>query len=260
MDLGIRGHVALVTASSKGLGRATAEALAAEGVDLIMTARTEGPLRDAANAIATKHGVRTHAIACDVATETGCHAAINAAREHFGRLDILVTNTGGPERGSFTECTDDMWHAGVESTLMNIVRLVRGATPMMLANGWGRIVNIASVTAHQPIKNLTISNAIRPGIVGLAKDLSDELAPKGICINTICPGLHKTDRVLHLAQGNEANDLDAYFKRLSTGIPVGSIGEPADLGSAVAFLCSQQARYITGTTLTVDGGANRGLW
>ena len=258
MDLGIRGKTALVTASSKGLGRACAEALAAEGVDLVMTARTQGPLTQAAAAIAQTHSVRTHAVACDIATEEGCRQAVDAAREHFNRLDILITNTGGPDRADFATATDDQWLAGVNATLMNVVRLVRAAASLMQANSWGRIVNIASVTARQPIKNLTISNALRPAIVGLAKDLADDLAPLGITINTLCPGMHKTDRLAHVAPQGEP--LDDFYARLATNIPVGFIGEPADFGAAVAFLCSQHARYITGTTLTIDGGATRGMW
>lgn len=258
MDLGIRGRAALVTASSKGLGRACAEALAAEGADLIMTARSQGPLQDAAQTIAREHMVRAHAIACDVSTEAGCAAAVDAARQAFGRLDILITNTGGPDRADFDRATDDMWQRGFESTLMNVVRLVRAATPLMRTNQWGRIVNIASVTARQPIRNLTISNALRPAIVGLAKDLADELAPMGICINTVLPGMHATDRLLHVAPPGEAPD--AFLERLATNIPAGFVGDPADLGAAVAFLCSRHARFITGTTLTIDGGATRGLW
>ncbi|MCA9293790.1 MAG: SDR family oxidoreductase [Phycisphaerales bacterium] len=258
MDLGIRGKVALVTASSKGLGRACAAVLAGEGVELVMTARGDAALRAAAGEIAERHGVRAHAVACDVSTEEGCARAVDAAREHFGRLDILVTNTGGPERADFGSATDAMWEVGFQSTMMNIVRLVRMAAPMMRERKWGRVVNIASVTARQPIKNLTISNALRPGIVGLAKDLSDELAPHGICVNTVLPGMHATDRLLHVAPPGE--DADAFLKRLATGIPAGFVGEPMDLGAAVAFLCSAQARFISGATLTVDGGATRGLW
>ena len=163
MDLGIRGKVALVTASSKGLGRACAAVLAGEGVELVMTARGDAALRAAAGEIAERHGVRAHAVACDVSTEEGCARAVDAAREHFGRLDILVTNTGGPERADFGSATDAMWEVGFQSTMMNIVRLVRMAAPMMRERKWGRVVNIASVTARQPIKNLTISNALPTG-------------------------------------------------------------------------------------------------
>ncbi len=176
----------------------------------------------------------------------------------LGDLDILVTNTGGPRPGTFFDCDDYAWVSAFESTLLNVVRLVRAAAPGMCERGWGRIVHVASMSAKQPIAGLTMSNAMRPAIVGHSKSMSDEFAPRGVTVNTLCPGMHATERLLHLRQ-NERESVESLHTRLSATIPAKRVGDPGDLAEAAAYLCSEGAGFVTGSTLVVDGGAVRGL-
>lgn len=259
MDLGIHGRVALVTASSRGLGRAIADALAAEGADVAMCARGGDAVARAADEVRAAHGVRTFARAADVGNPAQLAELVAGATAALGRIEILVTNTGGPAPGGFDACDDERWEAAVRDTLMNVVRLVRLVAGPMKAAGWGRIVNVASTTAWQPIAGLAMSNALRPAIVGLAKTLADELAPHNVLVNTVCPGLHRTARVMHLAAGPTEAERAASLARLTEAIPLRRLGDPAELAAAVAFLCSERASFVTGTTLTVDGGSCRGL-
>lgn len=259
MDLQIAGKVAAIAASSKGLGRAIAAALAAEGANLVLCARQAEPLQRAAREIAEQSGVQVVPIPADVSTDQGCRLFIGGAIERFGRLDILVTSTGGPSPGAFDDCRDDQWEESLRSTLLNVVRLVRLAVPSMKERRWGRIVNVTSITARQPIAGLTMSNSLRPAVVGLAKTIADELAPHGILVNNVCPGLHRTERLMHVAHGRTPEEAESYVARLARDIPLGRLGQPEELAAAVAFLCSERASFITGTSLVVDGGACRGL-
>jgi 3-oxoacyl-[acyl-carrier protein] reductase len=222
-----------------------------------LCARHREALEETASGIAQRTGARTLAVIADVSKAGDCQDLVRATLEKFGRIDILVTNTGGPTPGGFDACDDSQWEAAVQSTLMNVVRLVRLVVPPMKARRWGRIVNVTSTSARQPIPGLVLSNALRPGILGLAKTLADELGPDGILVNSVCPGMHRTDRLLHLAQGKK--DPEAHLQQLAQSIPVRRIGEPRELAAAVVFLCSAQASYITGISLVVDGGAIRGL-
>ena len=258
MDMGLDGRVALVTAASRGLGRAIAAGLAAEGASLVIAARGRETLESAARELESE-GATVLARTCDVSDAASCAALVGAALERYGHVDVLVTNTGGPAKGPFEACDDDAWQASFESTLMNVVRLVRLCVPSMKERGWGRIVNVTSTTARQPIAGLTMSNALRPAIIGLAKDLADELAPHGILINNVCPGLHATDRLLHLVQGATPEATEAGLAELAERIPLGRIGRPEELAAAAVFLCSERSSYVTGTSLVVDGGATRGL-
>jgi 3-oxoacyl-[acyl-carrier protein] reductase len=259
MDLRIAGKSAIVTAASKGFGRAIALGLADEGVDLVITARTESTLEATAAEIRAATGRAVVTVAGDVADEGHCAAVVATAEEQFGGADILVINTGGPAKGSFDQTTDAMWRDSVDSTLLNVVRLVRLAAPAMKRKGWGRIVNVASMTAHQPISGLAISNALRPAIVGLAKDLADELAPDGVLVTNVLPGYHLTDRMLHLAGAATPEEAAGYFAQVAAEIPMGRLGRPEELADAVLFLCSDRSSFITGTSIVVDGGHCRGL-
>ncbi len=259
MDLGIAGKRAIVTAASKGFGRAIAAGLAAEGCSLVMCARGREHLQDAAGAIHKDTGALVHAVVADVAAEEGCLAVVDAAQRELGGVDILVCNTGGPPKGSFDDLDDDKWEAAMQSTLMNVVRLVRLVAPGMKQQRWGRIVNVASMTAHQPLKGLTASNALRPAIVGLAKDLADEFGPFAINVTNVLPGYHLTDRLLTLAGTDDLDKAQEHFAGVRAEIPLGRLGEPEELAAAVVFLCSERASFITGTSLVVDGGHCRGL-
>jgi 3-oxoacyl-[acyl-carrier protein] reductase len=238
MDLGISGKVALVTASSKGLGFASAHALAAEGCKVVICGRHQDTLEDAARRIESEHPVL--AITADV-TDPGAPAAlVQQTVEHFGGLDILVPNAGGPPPGRALDVTDDQLAAALNANLVTSVRLVRQAVPHMRANHWGRICLITSVSVKQPIPGLSLSNTARAGLWAWAKTAAADLIADGITLNNACPGHHATDRMKQLGGS-------------------GPMGDPADFGRIVALLCSQAAGFTTGVALQVDGGATLGL-
>lgn len=262
MELGLKGRAAAVAASSRGLGRATARALAAEGASVALCGREEGRVQEAAEAIARETGARTLAVRADVGVAADCQAFVDRAAEAFGRLDVLVTNTGGPRPGSFEAAGDEDWDAAYRVTIANVVHLVRAALPHMRRRRWGRIVNIASLSARQPIDGLALSNTFRPAIVGLAKTLSNELGPDGILVNTVCPGYTRTDRLEEVAQARAratGTTPEEVMEALGRSAPLGRVAEPEEVAAVVAFLCSERASYVTGATLVVDGGATRGL-
>jgi 3-oxoacyl-[acyl-carrier protein] reductase len=262
MDLGIRGRVALVAASSRGLGRASAEALAAEGAELVLCARGEAALHATADAIRAATGVRVEAVVADVATRPGVAAVLDAARRTFGHVDILVTNGGGPPAGPFESHAPEAWDAAVRTNLTSVVELVRGVLPGMRERRWGRIVNVTSIAVKQPVDNLILSNSVRAAVTGFARTLANEVASHGITVNNVMPGYTRTARVEELAartaalQGTTAADAFAAWERQ---IPMARLGEPAEFGAMVAFLCSAHASYTTGASIPVDGGWIRSL-
>jgi 3-oxoacyl-[acyl-carrier protein] reductase len=262
MDLGIAGRAAAVAASSRGLGRATARALAAEGASVALCGRDQARVVEAAEAIARETNARTLAVVADVASADDCRRFVETAAAEFGRLDILVTNTGGPRPGGFEGVSADDWEAAFRVTLANVVHLVRAATPHMRANHWGRIVNIASLSAKQPIDGLVLSNAFRPAIVGLAKTLANELGKDGILVNTLCPGYTRTDRLDEIAElrsKKAGTTPEQVLAGLAADTPVGRVGTPEELAAVAAFLCSERASFVSGATIPVDGGACKGL-
>jgi len=243
VDLGIAGRVAVVTAASRGLGRASAEALAGEGVDLVLCARSEGPLAEAAEAVRAL-GVDVVAVAADVADPATPERLVAAAMERYARLDIVVANAGGPPPGRALDVDDDAIRSAVEANLLSSVRLVRGAVPHMRAGGWGRLCCISSYSIVQAIPTLALSNAARTGLRAWAKTAAADLAAEGtgITLNLVCPGPHATERMQQLGGGG--------------GVPM---GDPADFGRVVAFVCSAHAGFINGAALVVDGGATLAL-
>ena len=262
MDLGLAGRAAAVAASSRGLGRATARALAAEGASVALCGRDRARVTEAAEAIARETKARTIAVVADVASADDCRRFVDTAAAEFGRLDILVTNTGGPRPGGFEGVSADDWEAAFRVTLANVVHLVRAAVPHMRANGWGRIVNIASLSAKQPIDGLVLSNAFRPAIAGLAKTLANELGKDGITVNTLCPGYTRTDRLQELAEVRSrkaGTTPEQVLAGLAAGVPLGRVGTPEEFAAVAAFLCSERASFVNGATIPVDGGACQGL-
>ena len=261
MDLGIRGKVALVAASSRGLGRATAEALAAEGADLVLCARGAGALAETAEAIRRAHSVRVADVAADVADPAGV-ARVAAAAEALGPVEILVTNAGGPPAGPFEAHDDAAWAEAVRVNLASVVALTRAVLPGMKARRWGRIVNVTSIAVKQPVDGLILSNSVRAAVTGFARTLANEVAPFGVTVNNVMPGYTRTARVEELAartatlQGTTA---DAAFATWESQIPMARLGEPAEFGAMVAFLASAQASYTTGASIPVDGGWIRSL-
>jgi 3-oxoacyl-[acyl-carrier protein] reductase len=262
MDLGLADRVAAVAASSRGLGRATARALAAEGASVALCGRDAGAVREAAEAIAAESGVRTLAVTADVSSPADCRRFVDTAASELGRLDILVTNTGGPRAGAFDAMAPEDWEAAFRLTLANVVALVQAAVPHMRARRWGRIVNIASLSAKQPIDGLVLSNAFRPAIAGLSKTLSNELGKDGITVNTLCPGYTATDRLKELSEARATRAGTTPAQELAgfaAGVPLGRVATPEEFAAVAAFLCSERASFVTGTTIPVDGGASRGL-
>jgi len=256
MDLGLTGKVAVVAAAGKGLGRACALALAREGARVTICARTEADLSAAAEGIRRETGADVLAVPADLHRATDIHAVVAATAERFGGVDILVNNSGGPRVGRFPDLTDEDWRQAFELVTLNFVRFVREVVPYMRAKRWGRIVGIQSSSVKQPVAGIDLSNGVRPGIAGLMKALMPDLAADGITINLVLPGAFRTSRIdPGLAAGAPADpDLEARLKSRAAQIPVGRLGEPAELGDLVAFLASERAAFITGATYQIDGG------
>jgi 3-oxoacyl-[acyl-carrier protein] reductase len=262
MDLGLKDRAAAVAASSRGLGRGVARALAAEGCAVALCGRDAERVREAAASIGRETGARTLAVVADVSVAEDCHRFVDEAAAAFGRLDVLVTNTGGPKPGGFSGVEAADWEAAFRVTLANVVHLVRAAVPHMRRSGWGRIVNVTSLSAKQPIDGLVLSNAFRPAVVGLAKTLASELAKDGILVNNVCPGYTRTDRLDELAnvRAKAAGTTPAEIVAgLAQAVPLGRVAEVEEFAAVVCFLCSERASYVTGATIPIDGGAARGL-
>jgi len=253
--------VALVCAASKGLGRASAEALARDGVRVAICARGGPALRGAAAAIEAAGGDGL-AIEADLRQAADITRVLETTIARFGGLDILVTNTGGPPSGPFMTLDERAWTEAIDSMLLSVVRLCRGAIPHMQARGGGRIINITSISVKQPIEGLVLSNALRAAVTGLAKTLAVELAPQNILVNCVAPGYTRTDRVVELANAAAAREgitPGQAEQRIVDKIPLGRMGTPEEFAAVIAFLASPAASFVTGVTIPVDGGWVRGL-
>lgn len=253
MDLGLGGRRALVTASSKGLGRACAEALAAEGAKVFISSRDQAALETAGKQIGAAGW-----LAADIAKADVPAALVEAAVAKLGGLDVLVANAGGPPPGTFQSTPLESWDVAYQLTLMSAVRLVNAGLPHLKRSGQGRIVFITSISVRQPIPNITLSNSLRAAVTGLAKTLSREVARDAITVNCLAPDAILTDRIRQLAAA-AGGDVDEELKRRAASTPTGRFGDPSEFGAACAFLCSRQAGYITGQTLGVDGGTLLGV-
>ena len=262
MDLGLEGKVALVTAASKGLGRAVATELAREGSRVVISSRDEEALSQTAGEIREETGGEVEYRAADLTSAGDIKALISHAAETFGGLDVLVNNTGGPPAGTFGDLDDEAWQGAFEQVLLSLIRCVRGVLPLMRERGGGRIVNVASSSLKQPIQNLTLSNTFRAGIVGLAKDLSEELAPDGILVNTLGPGRISTARTQTMdnAQADSREiSVDEVRGEFEARIPLGRYGTPGEFARVATFLASPANSYVTGQAILVDGGMVRGI-
>jgi 3-oxoacyl-[acyl-carrier protein] reductase len=262
MDLGIEGKVALVGGSSRGLGRAAAETLAGEGAKLVLCARGADALQVAAGEIRSAHGTEVKAIPTDLTDPAGVRKVVEGARERFGRVDILVTNTGGPPAGPFEAHGPEVWRRAVEQNLDSVVNLTRELLPAMRERRWGRIINVTSVAVKQPVDGLLLSNSIRAAVTGMARTLANEVAGEGVTVNNVLPGFTRTERLGELARRNaeaKGTTPEEAYAAWEAEIPMGRLGEPEEFAALVAFLASDRASYITGTSIPVDGGWVRGL-
>lgn len=263
MDLGLTDKIALVAASSRGLGRAIAEEFAAEGVHLVLCARTAAGLDEARRAIREQSEVDVLAYAVDLSEPSGVDSLIDASLERFGRIDVLVTNTGGPPAGTFEAHDAAAWDAAVRQNLNSVVNLTRAVLPGMKSRRWGRILNVTSIAVKQPVDNLMLSNSVRAAVTGFAKTLANEVARDGITVNNLLPGYTRTQRLEDLessvarTRGCTREEVRASWER---EIPAARLGEPREFAALAAFLASERASYITGTSIPVDGGWTRSLF
>ncbi len=262
MDLGLKGKVALVAGASQGMGKAIALGFAREGAKVSIGARSEPQLKEAAEMIRRESGGEALPVVADMTRLEDIQRFVARTVEQFGRLDIVVTNAGGPPPGEFMKFTDEDWEKAFHLSFMSALRLTREAVPHMRKVGGGRVINITSYAVKEPIPGLVLSNAIRSGVIGLAKTLSRELAKDGIIINTVCPGRIDTDRARKLNQARAERlkrPVEEINREMAAEIPLGRYGRAEEAADLVVFLGSERASYITGTTIQVDGGLVRGI-
>ena len=262
MDLGLRGRVAIVGGGSKGLGRACADSLAQEGANLVICSRNADDLDRAAAEIRDTAGVDVLTVPGDLTRLEDIQTLVRRAIEHFGRLDVLVNNSGGPPAGRAADTTEEVWHQAIDMALLFFIRMSRESVPHMKRGGWGRIVNILASSVFQPIDNLVTSGVTRMGAVAYAKSLSDEVGRDNILVNNVAPGYLLTGRMLHIFETRSqetGSSLEDLLQAHSATIPLGRLGRPEELGYLVAFLSSEKNSYTTGSTILVDGGVVRSV-
>ena len=261
MDFNLSHKVALVTAASQGLGKASALELAREGCELIICSRNEDKIKDSAKDIEAKTQSKVTSLVVDLGNSKEIDYLFEEIKKNYDGIDILVNNAGGPPLSTFSSVSDDEWQKAFELTMMSAMRLSRAALPYMKLKKWGRIINISSYSVKTPVPGLFISNSIRLGVLGWAKALSDEVATEGITVNTVCPGSTRTERIKELI-ANQAEKSGKSLKEaeelMANNIPMNRIGEPEELASLIAYLASERASYLTGCAIQVDGGATRG--
>ena len=261
MDLEIKGRVAFVAASSKGLGRSAAEALAADGVRLALCSRNGDTLAETAGQIRDRWNADVLTEALDVNDFDAVTVFLDKVRCEFGRIDVCVTNAGGPPAGSFEDFSLEDWRQAFETSFMSTLHMIREVLPGMRQQHWGRIVTITSISVKQSIDGLILSNAIRASVLGLLKSLVREYGRDNVLFNNVCPGATATDRLLDVAASRAADQgvtQEEIIERMGAQIPLGRVGRPEEFGPLVAFLCSERAAYITGTSTAIDGGEVRG--
>jgi 3-oxoacyl-[acyl-carrier protein] reductase len=262
METGLRGRVAIVAASSQGIGRATAAAFAAEGCRVAMCARTREKLEAAAQEIRKQTGTEILTQAFDVTDATAVHSFVDAVAEKFGAVDICVTNAGGPPAKGFLAASIEEWRKAIDANFMSTVFFAREVIPHMQRKRWGRIITLTSISTKQPVPDLVLSNSVRAGVVGLVKSLANEFGKDGILVNNVGPGYTATDRLKELARARSAaqnKSEDEIFAAWASDSGLKRIAEPKEVADTIVWLASERASYITGQTILVDGGAYKGL-
>lgn len=262
METGLKNRVAIVAASSKGIGRATALALAAEGANLAICARHEDTLEEVALEARNRYGVDVHTEIFDVGDDTRVRQFVETAYRRLGHIDICVTNAGGPPAKPFASTTMEEWDRAYQLNLRSIVSFAQAVLPRMQQQRWGRFITITSMTVKQPVVDLVLSNAVRTGVLGLVRSLATRYGPDGITVNNVGPGYTATDRVKNLAQSNAQStgrSASEYEADIAKGIPLRRLARPEEVADTIVWLASERAAYITGQTILVDGGVYRGL-
>ncbi len=263
MELGIRGKTVLVTASSKGIGKAVAEGFAAEGCNVAICSRNKEALIDTSKEIRSKYKVEPFWGVCDLNSLKDIENLFEAVSKQFGKVDILVNNCGGPVPGFFSELSEQDWSNAFTQVLMSVVRLSHLVLPEMIKQEWGRIINITSVAVKQPVHNLMLSNSLRAGVTGFAKSLSNEVGNKNITVNNVAPGYTLTNRLYELAVNRakiSGKSHEEILADMSKDVPMNRLGSPDEIASLIVFLASSKASYITGTTIQVDGGSTKAIF
>lgn len=263
MDLQLRGRVAAVAAASSGLGKATALELAKEGARVAICSRGQDRIRQAAQELAEVSGSEIFPIAADVSTKAGCNHFIAEATNHYGGLDILITNAGGPPAGPAEQITDEQWLSAIDLNLLSAIRMVYAALPHLRQSNQGRVIAITSISAKQPLENLILSNATRAGVLGFMKSMANELGHTGITFNAVLPGWTRTGRVVELLDNlsqTRQTSVEEVESGITAAIPVGHMGTVEEFAAAVVFLASGRSAYINGLSIQIDGGQAKGLF
>lgn len=263
MDLGIKGKTAIVTASSSGIGKAVVKALAAEGCKIAICSRTKETLIDTAREIKNKFNIEPFWGVCDLNQQKDIDNFYEAVKKHFGKVDILINNCGGPVPGFFRDLSDDDWDNAFKQVLMSVVRFTHLVLPNMIEQEWGRIINITSIAVKQPVQNLMLSNSLRAGVTGFAKSLSNEIGNKNITVNNVAPGYTLTHRLYELAVNRAKlsnKSHEEILVEMAKDVPMNRLASPEEIAALVAFIASQKASYITGTTISVDGGSTKAIF
>ena len=262
MDLGLQGRVAIVGGASRGLGRACAMGLAQEGARVAISSRSAEPLQATAQAIRSATGVEVLEVPGDLSRLTDIQDLIRRTVDHFGRLDVVISNSGGPPEGRAVDTSEENWERAIQMALQFFIRMSREAVPHLRQRSWGRIINILASTVYQPIDNLATSGVTRLGAVAFAKSLADEVGRDNILVNNVAPGFLLTDRMTELFKTRAretGEELDAVLQARASTIPMGRFGQPEELANLVTFLASEKNSYVTGTTVLVDGGVVRSV-
>ncbi|HLJ88450.1 MAG TPA: SDR family oxidoreductase [Candidatus Angelobacter sp.] len=262
MDLGLKGRGVIVAGGSQGIGRATAEQFAREGAQVALCARTEEPLREAAEQISKETGAEVYAEPVDVTDASAVQHFVEQVTKRFGRVDVCVPNAAGPAAKNFLSISTDEWRKAMEMNFLSVVHLAKAVIPFMQRRRWGRIITITSVAVKQPIAELIMSNSVRAGVVGLVKSLSNEFGKDGILVNNVAPGFTATDRLKELAQVRAlaaGTSVEEIYGKWAAEIPVKRVAEPREVADVIVWLASERASYVTGQTVLADGGTYQGL-
>jgi len=262
METGLRNRLAVVAASSQGIGRAAALAFAAEGANLALCARNRQTLDHVAQEARQKHAVEVYAEALDVGDDAGVRQFIHQANTHFGRIDICVTNAGGPPAKPFSETTMADWDRAYELNLRSIISFAHAVLPLMELRRWGRFITLTSISVKQPVPELVLSNSIRTGVLGLVRSLATQYGPQNITVNNVAPGFTATARIADIARKRAAEagvTPESFLADMARDIPLRRIAKPEEVADAIVWLASERASYITGQTILVDGGSYRGI-